>query len=195
MTTHPRRPPPPPPPPRDLGADKGPAGANAAAAPANVSIRPPIGDTPPVASMKSLSEPSGTAAPGAVPPEIIAPAAELDWIEDILKRMIVGLFRFVFVRVPVEIYRALVHWYPTLVQVVRILFLFASWLVCTFGPAALAWGLRVGWFRDVPWEWLRGLQLPWYGDALIVFYTALAVAGSFWGIQYIKLKRRKRKNA
>lgn len=188
MTNHSGHPSPPPPP-KNPGAPKAPTSTNAAAAPANASLLSPTGDTAPTASMRPMNEPSG-AGPNPVPPEISAPADDFwDWIEDLLWKMILGVLKFVFVRVPEEMWRAIVRWFPRAVQVTRVLLLFVSLLVLTFGPASFAWKVPVDW----PWPPID--RIPWYVHTLIVVWTVLAPVGAYWGIHHIKIRWRRRKNA
>lgn len=119
--------------------------------------------------------------------------ALLDWLEDLFIKMIRGIFKFTIIHVPCEVYRALVRWSPTLVRIIRVTILGVIWLLLATAP--LLWALfhqqmmnRFG--RD-------GLNEPvWYYahrlacDTLAYTYTGFAVAGSGWGVVYIKRLRR-----
>lgn len=121
---------------------------------------------------------------------------ELSWLgflEDLLIKMIIGVFRFIFVKVPGELYRSLVRWFPTLVRFAKVVALLGVWSSVTFGPCAFSLqfsGWETSWFPwriPVPqiyrdhaqlWNWCAGC------------YTALAVCGSIWGALYVRRRRK-----
>lgn len=131
------------------------------------------------------------------PPRTDVPAERdeslLATIEDVLIKMIYGVFRFILIKVPQEIYGAVVRWFPTIVRLVRIMLLLAAWLVLVGGPACIRY-LSVE-YRP-PWWPELGTLLEFYWehaavfDGLIVVYTALAVCGSAWGVLYIRRRRK-----
>ena len=117
----------------------------------------------------------------------------LAFLEDLLVRMIVGVFRFIFVKLPSELYRALRRWFPTLMRVVKILILLVAWLTLVFGPlfgslhragSAKMW---LPYEITVPAFYLRHAQLL---DALVLGYSAIAVVGSIWGAVYMRRRRK-----
>ena len=117
----------------------------------------------------------------------------LGLLEDLLVKMIVGVFRFIFVKVPGEVCRALVRWFPTLVRFAKVIGLLGVWLSVTFGLCAVSLqfsGWETSWFpwrTPVPqiyqdhaqiWHWCAGC------------YTVLAVCGSIWGALYVRRRRK-----
>ncbi len=99
------------------------------------------------------------------------------WLEDVEEafwRMIRGVFRFVFHRLPEAFYRWMVDAVgPVTIRLIRVLVVFSLWLAVLFGPATTA----------------SKLNLPfsgWIGFAWVV----LAIIGSGWGLSYIAKKRR-----
>lgn len=117
----------------------------------------------------------------------------LGFLEDLLVKMIIGVFRFIFVKVPGEVYRAFVRWFPTLVRFAKVVALLGVWLSVTFGPCAVSLqfsGWETSWF---PWR----IPVPqiYQDHALIwrwcaVFYTVLAICGSIWGALYVRRRRK-----
>lgn len=123
-----------------------------------------------------------------------APLELLEWLEDLFIKMIRGIFKFTLVHVPRELYRALVRWFPTLVRTLRVVVLGMIWLVLASAP--FNWMLfheaivnRLGWDGSVEPVWYHSHRLAW--NASIYLYSLLAVAGSGWGVLYIKRLRRK----
>lgn len=116
----------------------------------------------------------------------------LELIEDVLVKMIVGLFRFISVKVPTEIYRAVVRWFPTLVRVGKIGALLAFWLIAALGPCLVtlqfAGVLFEGWTQLVAPNLY--LSHPGIWQAVACIYTALALSGSVWGVLYVRRRRK-----
>src|SRR6266446_149328 len=67
----------------------------------------------------------------------------LDECETLLTRMIIGIFRFSFVRLPCWIYESTLQFAPTLVKAIRVLVLMAVWLLVAVVPAVI--GLCFSW--------------------------------------------------
>lgn len=107
----------------------------------------------------------------------------LEWIEEILIKMILGIFQFILLRLPQEIFEALVRWLPTTIRLIRILVLFCSWMLLVSGPAATTWFMIEKQQADC----------PWYAWPAAWGYTFLAILGSAWGVRYIKRRRRWKK--
>ncbi len=94
--------------------------------------------------------------------------------EDALHRMTRGVFRFAFGRLPAWAVEALLGTVgPVAVRLARVLAVFALWLAVVFGPAALA--AEVG--------------VPFWPGLGVAAWTALALAGSFWGRACLARKR------
>jgi len=58
----------------------------------------------------------------------------LDRIEDMLIKMIYGISKFTFIKIPKFLKDTLVRLFPTLVKLVKVLFLFILWATIIFGP-------------------------------------------------------------
>ena len=127
------------------------------------------------------------------PQEPVVEDGVLAWLEDLLIKMIVGVFRFIFVKLPSEFYRALVLWFPTLVRLLKVASLLIVWLTVTFGPIAVA-------LRSDDLGPTRPLDLISAPEAATshselwtwcaVAYTAVALCGSVWGAMYVRRLRK-----
>lgn len=126
---------------------------------------------------------------------VVPPAVDggfLEIVEDLLIKMIAGLFRFICVKVPTELYLAVLRWFPTLVRMLRICLLLAFWLVAAFGPCIVT--LQ---FSGRAFETWRHIPVPpiyethseiW--QAVVGSYTVLALTGSLWGVLYVRRRRK-----
>jgi hypothetical protein len=96
-------------------------------------------------------------------------------VEDLLWRMIRGVYRFTFVRVPEWMYHTLVDTVgPVTIRLMRVLVALCLWLATVFGPS-------IATFKIVGGFWGGVAALTW---------LALATSGSIWGASYIRKKRR-----
>jgi tetratricopeptide (TPR) repeat protein len=114
----------------------------------------------------------------------------LDQLEDLLSRMIRGVFRFTFVRLPREVYEAVIRWFPTAVKLLKVLGLLAAWLLLTFGPVAWVLGNGAWVSPDVgpPLAWYYAHRTPW--DVALCLWSAVAIIGSVWGVARLRRKGR-----
>lgn len=117
----------------------------------------------------------------------------LELMEDVLVKMIVGLFRFISVKVPTDIYRAVVRWFPTLVRIGKIGALLAFWLMAALGPCLVTLQFAGALFESRP-QLLPAPNLylshPGIWQAVVCIYTALALSGSVWGVLYVRRRRK-----
>jgi hypothetical protein len=150
---------------------------------------------------------SGTSAPG----EDAEPkSAKKSWLwrvldrfEDIEIRMIVGVFRFTFVRVPLFIKDLAVNWFPTLVKFIKVTLLFAFWCLLIVGPVVWLNKDRVGVLFEQPtpmWTWMEAWSTPLPGieqirDISTWLWSSVALMGSVWGVLYVRRVRRSRRGA
>jgi hypothetical protein len=96
-------------------------------------------------------------------------------VEDKIQRMIIGVFRFAFQRVPEWIYRTLIDVVgPVTVRLIRATVLFAIWLLLVFGPIAATLTLR----------------LSFWWDLGATGWLALAISGGIWGLYRVVRKRK-----
>lgn len=108
------------------------------------------------------------------------------WAERILMKMILGIPRFIFWVIPREILLFLELAFPWLVRLVRVCTLFVIWLVMIFWPFAFnhrnqsSVVEQMGYGDDSRW-------LVWF----CWIWLSLAVCGSFWGISYIVIRKRR----
>lgn len=94
-------------------------------------------------------------------------------VEDSLWRMVLGVFRFTFLRLPEWIYRTLVDVIgPATVRLIRVLVALSLWLAVLIVPAQFAY------------------RLPSWGGALAFTWVGLALVGSAWGRSHLAKKRR-----
>ncbi len=119
-------------------------------------------------------------------------------LQELLLRMLVGIFQFIFIQLPTEIVHTIIRWFPTLIRLGNVIVLFALWLGAAFGPLALSL-CREG--REFPWM-SPPLPVPEFYlhhaavfDHTLVAYTILALYGSAWGAVRIRRRRRRRREA
>ncbi len=94
-------------------------------------------------------------------------------VEDSLWRMVLGVFRFTFLRLPEWIYRTLVDVIgPATVRLIRVLIALSLWLAVLIVPAQFAY------------------RLPSWGGVLATTWFILALVGSAWGRCHLAKKRR-----
>src|SRR5437867_7352955 len=62
----------------------------------------------------------------------------LDRCEDLLTRMIRGVFRFALIRVPKSIYRFVVDFSPTITKLVKVIILLVVYLSVVLGPVGIS---------------------------------------------------------
>lgn len=122
-----------------------------------------------------------------------------DWLADLqslLVRMLIGIFQFIFVKLPSDIFQTVRRWFPTVVRLAIVVFLACLWLLAAFGPLAYSF-CREG--REPTWT-DTPLPVPkFYLEYATVFdhgiaaYTILAIYGSFWkALQGVRRLRQKR---
>jgi hypothetical protein len=124
--------------------------------------------------------------------------AFLEDLEDLLLRMIRGVFLFIFVKLPRWTYETLLDWLPTGVKFVKVCLLAALWLSLLAGPALL------GYFWMAIATRLSGVGIPLsgalrlYNERPLLYTTAgilwglLALTASVWGIWHVKRRRVRR---
>jgi hypothetical protein len=149
----------------------------------------------------------------------------LEFLEDLLIRMIKGIVRFIFVRVPFRIIELLNRYFPTLVKFIKVLFLLLVWLGIGIGPvlAVLFWydpgsfsasPPRVPYGRPATLDFahspisavgnlisafIAGLQRELAANWLLaggaVLWGGLFVAGSVWGLFFAVRRRRRERGS
>lgn len=112
-------------------------------------------------------------------------------VEEYELRMIFGIFRFVFWRLPRLIYDEVIAWLPTVAKLIKVVGLFVIWSSCVGAPLVLsiyslsyigdilnqmwsvAWRaiIDIGAILNETWRWA---------------WLVTAVLGSAWGITHIK---------
>lgn len=132
----------------------------------------------------------------AVAPEIAAePESFLEWAEDLLVRMICGVYKFIFIKLPTEAYYTVVRWFPTLVRLIKVAFYLAILMASIFLPAVMAMNRQgiiepSGWFVIPVPDWY--LDHPAIWDAVAYCYSTLALIGSIWGAVYLRRRFKRR---
>lgn len=95
-------------------------------------------------------------------------------VEELLWRMIYGVFRFTFQRLPEWVYHTLLDTVgPAAVRLTRVLAVLCLWLAVLFVPAIC----------------LGKLGGPFWGTCGVLAWLALAITGSVWGRAYLVRKR------
>ena len=116
------------------------------------------------------------------------------WVERTLMKMILGVPRFIFWVIPREVFLFLERAFPWLVRLVRVCILFVVWLAIVSWPFALNHGYRGFAFDQLgyPDPWSIDINHGWF----VVFcwtWLALSICGSFWGIAYSVIRKRRRR--
>lgn len=106
----------------------------------------------------------------------------LGFLEQILKKMIWGVFRFIFFDSPQKIWRFFVQSFPWLVRMLRVLFYGCAWALLSFWPFVLTkYVVHLNYLilNDTKSFILKhGNQI----NALGYVWAAISLAGSVWGI-------------
>jgi hypothetical protein len=139
-------------------------------------------------------QPDSNARKASVPPQ--AEEDVLDEVESLLFRMLIGVIKFPFIRLPRLLYRTLRFLFPAAVRVIRIGFLVSILCVVVCGPAAFAY------FFDTASNWLADRiptpLLTWMKAhsaitrASCYAWMVVAMIGSMWGAIYARQKRKRK---
>ena len=109
-----------------------------------------------------------------------------DWLYEVGCRMLRGIFRFTFVRVPVWIWEVS----PTWLKVGRAIGVISLWILLTFGPASVAMMTEKGRNSLLPLALVRGYEGCGRAANVGIFaWSVLAVAGSAWGLMNLRKRR------
>lgn len=116
----------------------------------------------------------------------------LGFIEQILRRMIGGIFRFVFLDSPLRIWRFLVQTFPWLIKLLRVAMYGLIWAMLSFWPfLALRYlpALKSEYFSKLV-EFIASHQTGLYVFAYI--WVTVCWVGSLWGIiRWVSQRREK----
>ena len=131
-----------------------------------------------------------------IPEQESADEQTIGWlheIEIILRKMLVGIFRFIFLILPKMSWHALGVIVPWAQRLIRIVVVLAVWMGSVFWPGIVVWGF--------PWLF-PSVQLPLFvkehpdlTTVGVFVWISLALTGSGWGLVYVKLKRKRQKSA
>lgn len=118
----------------------------------------------------------------------------LDELQNLLTRMILGIFQFILVKLPTEICRALVRWFPTLMRLIKVCALIVVLLAILTGPMCIMLSHRRDLLRSYPYaaraaDFYASHEGPC--DSAVWIWTVLALCGAIWGA--LRLKRRKKR--
>jgi hypothetical protein len=122
----------------------------------------------------------------------------LDELETLLKRMIAGVFRFAFFRLPRLAYNLVVCISPILAKIVRVLILLAIWVWLAILPG-LAGLLFTQALDRLPWWVTPNPVLHWCAvnqtscRGILLTWSIIAIVGSIWGAVYIRRKIKRRR--
>ena len=120
----------------------------------------------------------------------------LGFIEQMLRRMIWGIFRFVFIDSPLRIWRFLVETFPWFIRLLRVAVYGIIWAVISFWPL-----LAVRYFPAIKSEMFAKLVgfVFTHQVSIRVFgyvWAAVCLAGSLWGIiKWTSYRRSKAKKS
>lgn len=128
----------------------------------------------------------------------------LDKLEDVEIRMIYGIFRFIFIRVPCFIRDIILEWFPTLLKFLKVTVLFLIWCLIILSPIVLfsynSYEKKIhhgsdytSSFQDILYfiinlEFLK-TSSQFSENYMIWIWSILGVMGSVWGILYIRRKK------
>ncbi len=105
-----------------------------------------------------------------------------DYIEEILKKMIFGIPKFIFWCLPHSIYLFTMKIFPLFTRLIKVLFLFFVWILFLIWPYIF-------------WETDPFLFKTKYYNYYILFvssWISLGVIGSIWGLFRVRLSRKRR---
>jgi hypothetical protein len=110
----------------------------------------------------------------------------LDKIEECLLKMIFGIFKFTFYRLPRFVWETIESWFPTILKIARVLILICIWLSLLIGPLAFIYYKLYG-IRPHPIDIEAEIRviLEVYGTWSLA-WAGLALIGSFWGLVYVR---------
>ncbi len=147
--------------------------------------------SPPQVAPPPVEQPSE----GPPNPPILPEQEWLDELERLLIRMLIGVFKFPFVRLPAIIYDWWNALFPTIVQLTRIFLLAVTLFVFVFGPAVYAFFHQdanilvrqyIGENRALTFlESHRKIA-----QAVLYCWSSVALVGAVWGAVYVHRKRR-----
>lgn len=131
----------------------------------------------------------------AIPPPLPIESEEslLTAIEDLLRKMIIGIPRFVFIEVPRTLWTLFCDTFPTLVKLIRISVLFLAWVVLAFWPAFVSPSYR--YLIPLPsklFQIIPEINI-WWADYILWVWVPLALIGSVWGMFKVVLRKRQRR--
>ena len=98
----------------------------------------------------------------------------LNELEEFLQRMITGMLRFIFRKIPHWTYDVFQTWMPTMLKFLRVMGIAIFFAIVAFGPGWLAWQF------NLPSVWLTIFFYAW---------TLTAFAGSIWGLLYMRIRQ------
>jgi hypothetical protein len=119
----------------------------------------------------------------------------LDYLEDILVRMIKGIIKFIFFQLPKNIIDLLLKLFPTFIKFIKVSFLLVVWLVIIIGPMVF-----FGYFdrfNDLPLIdssnlvnlLMETMNFEISQRPYTILWLALAAVGSIWGIRYMRRRK------
>ena len=145
--------------------------------------------------------------------EEVKPSADessiLDQMEEGLKKMIIGLLKYVFIVSPPKLFRLLSATFPWLVKLIKITFLLFIFLILLLWPLLPLWILNENYIACCisnetvmllselqPFIFIGENQKIWF--SISATWVTLALMGSIWGVAKVSTKklkiRRLRKN-
>jgi hypothetical protein len=114
-------------------------------------------------------------------------------LESILKKMIVGIPKFIFCEAPRKILLVLERLFPWLIKFIRVFILFTLWIFLLAWPIFFAKQCRI-YICDqlsIIDPLTLDISYPWI--LLCWLWVGLAVLGSLWGLLYVTIRKRRQK--
>ncbi len=109
----------------------------------------------------------------------------LDKLEDLEVKMIYGVFQFIFWKVPKFIKDTLINWFPTLVKLIKVIFLFLVWLAIISSP--LIYFVYTNYDSEQISESFARFSDSEY--LIVTFWIVIGLIGSIWGIFHLHRKQ------
>lgn len=115
----------------------------------------------------------------------------LHTFELMLRKMVIGVFRFIFIILPPAIWRFIYSLCPWFFRLIRVVIILALWLGLVFWP----W-IVVSWIPShypevkLPSFVAEKPNFTYYG---MFVWIILAASGSIWGLAYVRLKLKRKR--
>lgn len=115
----------------------------------------------------------------------------LDWVEEIIWRMIVGVIRFIFRELPKWVIDILKEWFPTFTKLIKVILLIVTFLIISFGPGVYVYlSTHNLYFYSYQYPKIIVFE-PWV-NWIMYGWTTVAILGALWGLIRLRIRRKGR---